>query len=164
MNFIKGLVLTICALVLSLLDTSFFSAMPLFGATIISTFVFAMVLCVSKDQNILIYYSVSSVFFFSIFSSLPVWLIVVVFLLIPYILFFIRKKYFPKQSIPSSIPFFMAGTLIFSFILLVYNKQWDIDGVIVVIYFMIINSALGMGLYYILARWEQDFGRKEIKF
>lgn len=164
MNYTKALVLTFCSLALCLLDTSFFSAMPLFGATVIGTFALALVLSVSKNQSVLLYYSISSVFFFSIFSSLPVWLIVIVLLLLPYILFFIRKKYFPQLSILSSIPFFMTGTLIFSGLLLVYNKEWSMDGLAVVVYFMLINSAIGTGLHYIFERWERDFGRKEIKF
>jgi len=164
MNYTKAFLLIVCAFFLTLLDASFFSAMPLFGATILSSYILALALSISKELNLLLCYVISAVFFFSIFSSLPIWLIVIVFLGVPYVIFYVRKKYFPKLSILPSALFFITGTLIFSTIFLIYNKEWNLNGLIILIYFILINSAIGVGVYYLLQKLEMDFGRKEIRF
>lgn len=164
MNYTKAILLVICAFVLSLLDTSFFSAMPLFGATIISAFVLALTLSMFDQVNVLLTYVISAILFFSVFSSLPIHFIVLGFFLIPYLILFIRKKYFPQSSVLSSIPFFVFGTLFFSLMLLLNNRQWNLDGLVVLIYFVLLNSAIGMGLYYLIRKFQKDFSRKEIKF
>lgn len=164
MNYLKIAGLVLCAFFSSLLDTSFFSAMPVFGATILSTLVIVLTLSVSKELRPVLAYSISAVVFFSAFSSLPIWLILLIFFCVPYFIHFIQTKYFPKISILMALPFFLFGTVIFSAILLFYNKGWNAEGVIILIYFMLMNSALGLGLLYIVQRWERDFGRKEIKF
>lgn len=164
MNYTKALLLIVCAMLLSLFDTSFFSSLPIFGATILSAYVCDLFLSVSKGLNIFLTYAIAVVFFFSIFSSLPIWFIVVGFLCLPYSIYFIRKKYFPKLSVFSSLPFFIAGTLIFSTILIAYNKDWNISGLAVLVYFTLLNSVLGAALYYLSSKWEKGFSRKEIKF
>jgi len=164
MNLSKTLLLIILAFILSILDASFFSFLPVFGATIITSYVTIINFSITEKTNDFLVFTLSVIFFFSAFSSLPVWLIVGVFFILPSLIFFIKKTYFPEPSVFSSFAFFVLGTLLFGIISLIFTKGWTMQGIVSVLYFIILNSAFGVGIYYFSRSIRRKFTRKDIKF
>jgi len=163
-NLTKSLFLVLLAFILSILDTSFFSFVPIFGATIISSYITIINFSITGKTNDFLTFAISVIFFFSAFSSLPVWMIVLVFLLVPYLIHYVKGHFFPDPSVPFSVAFFMAGTFLFSLISLVYGKEWNVTGIILMSSFIFINSLFGVFLYYISRKVKKNFTGKDINF
>ncbi|MFA4996027.1 MAG: hypothetical protein WC536_02710 [Patescibacteria group bacterium] len=163
-NLTKSLFLVLLAFILSILDTSFFSFIPILGATIISSYITIINFSITGKTNDFLIFTISVIFFFSAFSSLPVWMIVLTFLLIPYLIHYVKNHFFPDPSAPFSIAFFMAGTFLFSLISLIYGKEWNMTGVILVSSFIFVNSLFGVFLYYISRKIKKNFTGKDINF
>ena len=164
MNITKSLLLITLAFILSILDTSFFSFIPILGTTIISSYAAIINFSIAEKINDFLIFTIAVIFFFSSFSSLPVWLIVMVFLIFPSIMFYVKKTYFPEPSVISSFAFFVSGTLLFALTSLIYTNGWNREGTIASLYFIAINSAFGVLIYYLLRNIKRKITRKEIKF
>lgn len=164
MNLTKILFLILLAFILSILDTSFFSFIPIFGATIISSYVAIINFSINGKINEFLLFTIAVIFFFSAFSSLPVWLIVAIFLLVPYLIFYIKKSYFPEPSTLSSLAFFSFATFLFALASLLYDQEWHLNRIAVGLYFILINSAFGVFFYYLSKKIRKNFAIKDIKF
>ncbi|MCL5410399.1 MAG: hypothetical protein M1324_00905 [Patescibacteria group bacterium] len=165
MKITKNFFLIFFAFVFSILDTSFFSFLPIIGeVTIISAYVAIIYFSISGQINDFLIFTIAVIFFFSAFSSLPVWLVVLTFLLVPYFIFYIRKKYFPEPSILSSLAFFGSGTFLFALTSIIYSKEWNGKNIFTSFCFVLINSAFGVLLYYVSKNIRKKLTRKDIKF
>jgi hypothetical protein len=164
MNYSKIVALVCIAFVASLMDTSFFSFLPIFGATLLLAYVIALNFALTTRLENLSTYAIPTVFFYSIFSSLPIWLVVLVFFVIPSIVLLIKNKYFPEPSTLSSAIFFVSGTLLFSIILLLYGGDFSLNSMATGIYFTLINSLAGVIMFYLTQKFRKTFSRKDIKF
>jgi hypothetical protein len=47
---------------------------------------------------------------------------------------------------------------------LIFTKGWTMQGIVSVLYFIILNSAFGVGIYYFSRSIRRKFTRKDIKF
>lgn len=164
MKISKVIIIILFAFLLSILDTSFFSFLPIFGATIISSYDFIINFSIMGKSRDFVFFTTVVVFFFSIFSSLPIWFVVLSFLVVPYAIFYVRNVYFTDPSVLASSMFFGIATFVFSFISMIYRKSWSESGIVALIYFVIINSVFGVALYYLSKRIRKNFTRAEIKF
>lgn len=156
MNWKKNLFLSLFALILVLLDISFFSAISLNGATIISTYIliinFALLTNPKDYHNNFTFFEVTSLIGFSVFSSVPITILFFAFFIVPAIIVFLRKNYFPMPSILNSVVFFFLSNIIFEFLFVLYQKQINQTGIELIAYFSIINTLFGVFVYYISNR------------
>ena len=149
MKWIKYTILILTPALLILLDTTFFSSLTIKNASIISVFQFLIIFSLIADTRNFLIFTTSSVFFFSVFSSLAPFLIFILLFILPSLILFLRKNHLPLPSVPIAIVFFILANFIFEIILLLYYKQWRVEGFSVLYYFVLINSILGVAFYYI---------------
>lgn len=164
MNYKNILFLVILAFFLSLLDSSFFSFLPLFGATILSTYIVILTLAVRAQPDELVVLSFGSVLFYSIFSSIALWFLLIFFFLLPQGVCYLRKNYFPETSIILVAPLFIVSTMFFALVMIFLGKEFSANSWAAFIYFIILNSISGISLFYLIRLIQKNFSRGEIKF
>lgn len=154
MNWKKSLFLIILSLILSLLDISFFASLSFGGATIVSTYLMIITFALFFDSknlsNELILFEASSLIIFSIFSSVPVWLLFISFFFVPGIIYYFRKNYFRTPSVLASVLFFAVSNFIFEFMFLLYFGEIGQAGFKVLLYYVVINTIAGACIYRLL--------------
>lgn len=163
MNNIKKVAIVFFALVLTLLDVSFFSSMPIYDATIVTTFLFVITISLLLFTESFILFAAAAIIFFSIFSSLPAWILVVSFFCIPEIIFYLRKTVVPEPTVPISFFFFIVVNTMFELMLLIYSKEFGRSGFAALGYFVLINSVAGTTLYFISKMFRDRFKISEVK-
>jgi len=163
MEYLKNLFFVLLALICVILDVSFFSFMAVAGATLLVSFTGSMVIAMYRKKEELIIYLLSIVLFFSIFSSLPPLIILINFLLIPYLANFIRNRFFPEPTIFTGLIYISVSLILFQLILLGYTRQLNLGMVAASGYFVLINAIAGIIIQgcYLFLRGQKS---KEIKF
>lgn len=166
MNWKKSLALIMLSFILSLLDISFFASLSIGGASIVSTYVVIITLALLFDSkklsNELLVFETSSIVIFSIFSSVPVWLLFFSFFLVPGMILYFRNNYFRTPTVPISIIFFVISNFLFEFSLLLYFGEASQNGFQALLYYILINTIAGVAIYYIANSFMTK--RVEIKF
>jgi len=163
MKIFQQILIILLAFCLVILDVSFFSQLNIYGASILFSFIVAILfVLLNRDKNYLCYL-LASVIFFTIFSSLPLPIIFLNFFLLPVAVNYIKNTYFPEPTIISVIFYFFAATFIFDFILLIYAKEWNQSGYLALGYFTVLNSLAGVGLFALIRRIFRHYWAKEIK-
>lgn len=161
MKWAGKILLILFALFLSVMDTAFFSNLTINGASIVSVYMLSIIFAINGDFERFLLFVGATVIFFSIFSSLPIYLIFLLFLVIPSFLLFLRKKYLPHPSVPVSLFYFIIVDFLFEIILLLQSKEWSRNGFEILGYFILINSVFGVIMFYIVNKIKNKFGRKE---
>lgn len=139
------------SLVTSLLDVSFFSAMPVYDATIVSTLAVILVLALVGNLRNEVTFSFSSIIFFSLFSSVPVWYLVIAFMIVPTLVLYLRKSHLPDLSVAATIPFFIGVNLLFQAgLIAIVVGGWGAAAWNSLGYFVLINTICGLVIYFAL--------------
>lgn len=156
MNLIKQLFLGLLAFFLVVLDTAFFSNLPFFGATIISSFVAMVVISLFvKLSDCYIFSSVATISM-SIFSSVSVFSLLLVFFVIPSAIYYLRKYYIKDLNPLAAIPFFTGSFLIFDLILMMSSKEYGNEAFLAMGYFAVINTVFGAIIYSIIRYFRKN--------
>jgi len=163
MNTFKKIMLIVAALVTVLLDVSFFSSIEIYGATIILSLSILLTMAISDRSRNYLIYAFSLILFFTIFSSLPLIVIAIEFLLLPTGLNYVMIKYFPKPRPVTSPIYYAFGTLFFELVLLVYSKEFTESGLLTLSYFVVINSIVGVICYIVQEKVKNDFKIEDIR-
>lgn len=148
MKWIKYLILFLLAATLTLLDTSFFANLIVKNTSIISTFQLIIIFALIADTKKYLFVVTSVIIFFAIFSSLPVWVIFLLFFVLPSTIIYLRKGHLSFPSVPIALILFIIANLLFELILLLYVHEWNKSGFLTLYYFVLINSIFGIILYY----------------
>ncbi|MDO8444038.1 MAG: hypothetical protein Q7S80_00850 [bacterium] len=143
MKQLKYLWYLFSGLFLVLLDVSFLSNFDVYGASIITSFLILIIMAISNRDDDYIYFSLILIILFSIFSSLPLGIIAINFLVLPITLNIIIKKYFPRPNHFTIMLYFIFATFIFDLVLLIWSRDWSATGLLAVGYFVVINSFAG---------------------
>lgn len=163
MKIIRQIIIIFIALALVILDVSFFSQLDIYGASILFSFIAAILFALlDRDKNYLIYL-LSAVIFFALFSSLPLPIIFINFFLLPAVIYYIKNTYFPEPTILSVIFYFSVATFLFDLIILLYAREWNEAGYLALGYFTVLNSLAGVGLFASIRRIFRRYWVKEIK-
>jgi hypothetical protein len=163
MSVFKKILLICLALATVLLDVSFFSTFEIYGATVISSLAILLTMAITdRNRNYLIY-AFSLILFFTIFSSLPLVVIVIEFLALPAGLNYVMTRYFPRPRAVTSPIYYLFGNFIFELVLMVYAKEYNQAGLLTLSYFVVLNSILGVIFYVLLEKVKNDFNIEEIK-
>lgn len=143
MKYLKFLSFFFLGLCLVLLDVSFLSNFEVYGATVISSFVFLIILAISDRQEDFVLFSLSLVILFAVFSSLPLFIIFLNFVLLPLAFNLVRRKYLHVPNRFSAVIYLLAATFLFELVLVIWGREFNQFGFLAVAYFIIINTICG---------------------
>lgn len=164
MKWFRTITIGALVLLLTLLDVAFFSNLPVYGATIIVTFLVAIIFSLNNKWENLIIFSSFAFLFYSIFSSVSVLVLFFVFYILPFAIHYLRKNYFRDTSAIFSIAYFAPALLIFDLSLMISTKQWGTEAILALCYFVLINSVFGIIIYAPVLRLRRALTlEKEIK-
>ncbi len=147
----------ILGLFLILLDVSFLSNFEIYGASILTSFLALVIFVIYDKTDDYIYFSLILILLFSIFSSLPLGVILVNFLILPVAMNIILQKYFPRPNNFTVLFYFIFATFVFDFVLLAWSGSWNAAGFLAVGYFTAINSVAGWIINYIYNSVKKKF-------
>lgn len=162
MKMIKILFLFCGAILLVLLDVSFFANLTIGGANLMSSFIFVIMSSLILDQKYLVFI-ISCALAFTILSSLPVIMILLGIVVLPVALHFFQESFFPEPTILTFPIYFVSASLIFELLLLITAKEFSIAAVLPIIYFILINSVAATVVFAILARVRKVLSPNKIK-
>lgn len=164
MKWIVTIIIGVLAFLLTLLDVAFFSNLSVYGATIISTFLVAIIFSLDDKWENLVVFCSFSLLFYSIFSSVQVVVLFFVFYILPFMVHYLRKNYFRETSAIFSVAYFAPALAIFDLTLMISTKQWGIEAILALCYFVIINSIFGILIYIPILKLRHSFTlEREIK-
>lgn len=165
MTYFKYTIIILIAFCLSFLDIAFFSFLEIYGATILSSFIFLIIFSITdKTKRDYMIASLAVVLFYSIFSSLPLPIIFTGFFIIPASIGYIRERYLPEPTPIVSILYFFVSALLFEGILVAYVKAWNPTGLLTLSWFVFLHILVGFLCYLIFFRLRKKLSRGEIKF
>ena len=148
MKWLKFTTIFLSAGALTLLDTSFFANMTIRNASLVSVFQIIIILALVADtRNYFIFVS-GAIIFFAIFSSLPVWTIFLLLFILPSAVLYLRKGHLPLPSLPVAAIIILLANLLFELVLLLYIREWNKNGFLVMYYFILLNTFFGALVYY----------------
>lgn len=149
MNLLVYLIFILLAFLTTLLDTSFFSFLEVYHATILSSFAFLVSFSILDIKKGTLIFAAFLTLFFAVFSSLPVWLIICLFFGIPLIIFVVRFRLAIDRSGFLLVLTFISTGLLFQLSLAMAALDFSKNAFISVISFTIINTIFGLLVYYL---------------
>jgi len=146
----KYITLAMLSLATTLLDTSFFSFIDIFEATILTTFLVLLVLVILNFRREALYFASFSILFFTIFSSVPIYLLFVLFFGIPIAIYLVKTKIAVNQeNIFWVIIIFLVANFFFDLLLLVFWGEANANALTSLMFFTIVNTIFGLLIFYI---------------
>ena len=126
-----------------LFDVAFLSNFQFYDANILFSVAILFTLAVfdKRGRRVLIF-SLATVFFFAILSSLSLWMILFGFLLLPLALNLICRRFFPEPNILTILLFSLPFLIIFGLIILASAGEISAFVFRVLIAFVVINQIL----------------------
>lgn len=163
MKQVKNIVLFALAAALVLFDVSFLSNFEVYGATILSSYSLLIIMSVLGGFNNFAYFSLSLVILFAVFSSLPIFLILLNFVGLPLLFNFVRHKYFHAPNRFTILIYLVIANFLFEAFVMIWLREFSPAGVLTVGYFTIINTVAGflISLVYIYLRTKVGTGNRD---
>jgi hypothetical protein len=90
--------------------------------------------------------------------------LIVNFLLIPAVLNFVRKKYFPEPNSLTAFFYFVLSTFIFELVLMINFKEFDQQTFLALAYFVVQNTIAGVLIFAVYLAIRKRFVADTIKF
>lgn len=151
MTLFTYFIIPLLALILAVLDTSFFSFHELLGATVITSFSAGIILAVLGLRKHWLLFAASSLLFFTAFSSLPLYILIAVFLGLPLLIFYIKNKIFFESSLLVTIVIFTLSNFAFRLLILPASYSMEKSIIISTFAFTILNTLAGI-IFFVLAK------------
>lgn len=134
----------------SLLDTSFFSFLEIYYATVLISLGILISLPMLDIKKGTVIYATLLILFFSVFSSLQIWFLFLIFILIPLIVFYFNRRFALDHSKILIILVFLLCNFLFQFGLAAVSQDFSTSAFISVVSFTIINTIAGVLIFYVL--------------
>lgn len=163
MNLLKRLLWIILALVMVIFDVSFLTNFSLNGASILFSFLILMIFSLLDKKGEYVIFALALVIGFSVFSSVPILVIAINFLILPIVVNYVRLNYFPVPTALTIFLYLLLATFLFDFSLLVYAGEWSRAGFTTVAEFVAMNTILGGIMYSLYLRFSKRFSIMDIK-
>lgn len=158
MNPYLYIIIPLLSLLTTILDTSLFSFYEAFGATIISTFAVIVILAVLDYKKQAVLFAFWSVLFFSALSSLPIYILFLVFVGLPLLIFVFRSKFNFDSGFIIILVLFFLSNLLFRLLLLIIDVEISREMVISLISFPIINTLFCLIIYPLIKKITKERG------
>ncbi len=152
-SFFRTILASLIAFILVFLDVYFFSFLPLGGVPILSSFLVVLALAMTYKTDWFLSVSLSLVIFFSIFSSLPSFFILIIYIFIPLLVIFLRKSYFQEPSLFFSFFYFFPASLAAGLLVISGFNQISKTSLFLVLLFSMLNTVVGLAIYAIFKRF-----------
>lgn len=149
MKLLYYIILILLAFFAVLLDTSFFSFLEICYATILLSLVILISLPLLNIEKGTIIFATMLIVFFSIFSSLPIWFLTLIFILIPSIVFYLNRRFAFDHSKLLIVMVFVLCSFLFQLGLAIISQDFSQQAFISVISFTIINTIFGVIIFYV---------------
>ena len=159
----KNIGIVILALLLVFVDVCFFGFLPLGGISILSSFLVLVTFALLFDQEKFLIFALSLVIWLSIFSSLPTWVILAVYVLIPSTIVFLRKNYLPEPSIFIALFYFFVSTLLTGLFFMIDSMEWNDSSLALILFFSLINTIAGFIIFVVFKSYRQRSMSSSIK-
>lgn len=153
MNWKNIILIITLAFILSLLDISFLGAVSISGATIVSTFVAVVIFAILNNLRSTLLFAAAASLFLTILSSLPLWIILFGFFVIPGLIIYLRRTNLPEPGVLISFFYFVIAAFLFELMFLANYKEFNIAGFNLTGSFVLINSITGVIVFYIVKRF-----------
>lgn len=150
MKFVYYIFILLLAFFSSLLDTSFFSFLEIYYATILISLAILISLPMLNVKKGTIIYATMLILFFTIFSSLAIWFLTLMFILIPLIVFYLNHRFAFDHSKLLIVIVFLFCNFLFQFSLATINQDFSTQAFISVLSFTFINTIAGFIVYNLL--------------
>lgn len=150
MKLLYYILILLLAFISSLLDTSFFSFLEIYYATILISLGILISLPMLNIKKGTVMFATFLILFFTIFSSLEIWFLFLIFISIPLIVFYLNRRFAFDHSKILIILVFLFCNFLFQFSLAVVSQDFSIQAFISVISFTTINTIAGFIIYNIL--------------
>ncbi|OQA04620.1 MAG: hypothetical protein BWY68_00199 [bacterium ADurb.Bin400] len=163
MRWLRPIILISFAFALVLLDASFFSFLEFSGVTILSSLSVLIAFVLLGHGREISVFIPAIIVFFAVFSSLPLWFIVVGFWLLPATLAYLRIHYLPEPSMLAASLSFAITYLLFDLLLVVTQGEWLMSEVAAIGWFTVINTIFGLTVYGLARTIRSNFVRSDIR-
>lgn len=150
MNIINYILITVIAIVSVILDTSFFSFLEVWHATVLITFQILITLSIIGFRQHLLYFAAIAILLYAIFSSVPLYFLILAFLGIPLLIIFLKSKITYESNFPVIFLSFLIVNLIFQLGLIGASLSFSAAAITSIASFSIINTMAGLIIYYII--------------
>lgn len=142
----------ILTLITSVLDISYFSAIPILGSSILLTFELVIIIAAYDWRYYSIIFSMFAILFYSGLSSLPIYYILILFIIIPLLIFYLRKRIIFEINYFTFLTIIVASNFLFQMIYLLIEWNFSFDALISALSFILINTLAGMVLFIISSK------------
>ena len=162
-NLKRNIFIFLMALLLVFLDVYFFSFLSIRGISILSSFLVLIIfsLLLNRDYIVL---ALSMIIFLTIFSSLNIFILFLLYLILPTLVVYLRKKYLPEPSVLYSFFYFLFLTFLVGICLMFDPNQISADFLLVALYFSGLNTIFGVIFFALTKKILSDFPQKKITF
>lgn len=148
----KYLLLILLSFVLAMFDVSFFSFLDLYGGTIFLSIVATIMVGLFFEYDLTLTYGISAILFLTVFSSLPVLVMLVGFLAVPMIIAYLRKNYIPELPIIGAVPIIVGSLLLFEISFMIAVGAVSVDIITTALFFIVLNSTVGVFVYGLILK------------
>lgn len=155
MTIFTYLFFAILTLISSLLDISYFSALPVFGSSILLTFQLIIVIAAYDWRYYSIIFAAFAILFYTGLSSLPIYFILILFIGIPLLIFYLRKRIIFELNYFTFLTIIFASNLVFQIAYLIIGWDFSINIIFAALSFILINSLAGIILFIISSKFAQ---------
>ena len=150
MNIINYIVIVVVAIVSVILDTSFFSFLEIWHATVLISFQILITLAIIGFRYHLLYFSALAILLYAVFSSVPLYFLILAFLGIPLLIIYLKLKITYDSNFPIILLSFLVINFVFQLGLIGVSLNFSAIAVTSVASFSLINTLAGLIIYYII--------------
>lgn len=160
MKPLKIFFLLLLGFILVIIDVAFLSNLEFFGVTILTSYIALLEFAIlNRKSNSFLAFSVILFALFAIFSSLPLPILVLNFILLPAFLIFIKSNYFAGTTILSTIFFLLFASFLFESILVLYAgfSLSTVEIYLSMIVFTLLHTIIGFAVYLVARVFKKNF-------
>ncbi len=161
MNLINYIVIVLVAIVSVILDTSYFSFLEIWHATVLITFQILIVLAIIGFRQHLQFFAAIAILLYAIFSSVPLYFLIVAFLGIPLLVIYLKSKITYESNFPVILLSFLIINMVFQLGLVGATFNISAAAMTSVASFSLINTVAGLVIYYIVNYLKLTFRLEE---
>ncbi|MFA7244025.1 MAG: hypothetical protein WC080_01915 [Patescibacteria group bacterium] len=149
MTILTYIFLGITALIATLLDISYFSFLSVAGSSILLVFIIQLILAALDLKYYSIIFASFAVLFYAGLSSVPIQYILILFIIIPLLIFYLRQKIRFDLTYFSFLFIIVGSCAVFQILLIILELNFSIQSFLSALTFIVVNSLAGIVVFSI---------------
>jgi len=164
MAWLRKILLTLISLGLVIADTFFFSFFQVHEASFLSSFAAVVIFALwGRTQDALIFFAAASLFV-ATFSSLPLWMIIVSYIIMPGLVLYFRRRHLPEPSVWVLCIILLAANTVLGLIVAFPGIPVSAGAVETLGWFILLNVSCGTLFAAFVNLIKRRLINREIKF